>query len=89
MAEPNVPSFLGGTVSRDSVGGCVSVVPIGPRVVRWYKAATGDGWIVTLSPPSTIVVPTILTLFVVFLAARRSIFVLKVSLLLVFVFLSA
>jgi hypothetical protein len=23
------------------------VVPIGPRVVRWYKAAIGDGWIVT------------------------------------------
>jgi hypothetical protein len=31
------------------VRGCVSVVPIGPRVVRWYKAATGDGWIVTLA----------------------------------------
>jgi hypothetical protein len=30
------------------VGGCVSVVPIGPRVVRWYKAATGDSWIVTI-----------------------------------------
>jgi hypothetical protein len=48
LAEQNVPSVLGGTVSRDFVGGCVSVVPIGPRVVRWYKAATGDGWIVTL-----------------------------------------
>jgi hypothetical protein len=47
LAEQNVPSVLGGIVSRDSVGGCVFVVPIGPRVVRWYKAATGDGWIVT------------------------------------------
>jgi hypothetical protein len=46
LVEQNVPSVLGGTVSRDSAGGCVSVVPIGPRVVRWYKAATGDGWIV-------------------------------------------
>jgi hypothetical protein len=42
LAEQNVPSVLGGTVSRDSVRGCVSVVPIGPRVVRWYKAATRD-----------------------------------------------
>jgi hypothetical protein len=51
LAEQNVPSVLSGTVSRDSVGGCVSVVPISLRVVRWYKAATGDGWIVTLPIP--------------------------------------
>jgi hypothetical protein len=42
LAEQNVPSVFGGTVSRDSVGGCVSVVLIGPRVVRWYKAAPRD-----------------------------------------------
>jgi hypothetical protein len=42
-------SALSGTVSRDFVRDCVSVVPIGPRVVRWYKVATGDGWIVTYS----------------------------------------
>jgi hypothetical protein len=47
LAEQNVPSALGGTVSRDSVRDCVFVVLIGPRVVRWYKAATGDSWIVT------------------------------------------
>jgi hypothetical protein len=47
LAEQNVPSVLGGTVSRDSVGVLVLVVPISPRVVRWYMAATGDGWIVT------------------------------------------
>jgi hypothetical protein len=54
LAEQNVPYVLGGTVSRDSVGGCVSVVPIGPRVVRWYKAATGDGWIVTVDNNSVL-----------------------------------
>jgi hypothetical protein len=34
LAEQNVPSVLGRTVSRDSVRGYVSVVLIGPRVVR-------------------------------------------------------
>jgi hypothetical protein len=43
LAEQNVPSALSRTVSRDSVGDCVFVVLISPRVVRWYKAATGDG----------------------------------------------
>jgi hypothetical protein len=42
LAEQNVPSVLSGTVSRDFVRGCVSVVLISPRVVRWYKAATRD-----------------------------------------------
>jgi hypothetical protein len=45
LSDPLRQGRVGHVTVRETLGaGGV----IGPRVIRWYKAATGDGWIVTL-----------------------------------------